>query len=285
MADIRATNIFIDIPIYDVASTSLRKLLLGRVGGSFAAAGSHVIVNALKDISFEAHDGDRIGLIGSNGSGKTTLLRVLSGVYPPTRGAIEVHGRVSPMLNASLGMSMDATGHENIRMCGVLWGLTREEIESSVDDVASFTELGEYLKMPVRTYSSGMQLRLAFAIATLRQPDILLLDEVIGVGDATFFQKAYARLQALVERSRILFVASHTNRILEGLCSKVLWLHQGELVAFGGVARCSRPTRQTSPKWRERSFRARKRTRRPPSKTSYRRRPVPSPRHGTGGIY
>jgi ABC-type polysaccharide/polyol phosphate transport system ATPase subunit len=130
---------------------------------------------------------------------------------------------------------MDATGHENIRMCGVLWGLTREEIESSVDDVASFTELGEYLKMPVRTYSSGMQLRLAFAIATLRQPDILLLDEVIGVGDATFFQKAYARLQALVERSRILFVASHTNRILEGLCSKVLWLHQGELVAFGGV--------------------------------------------------
>jgi ABC-type polysaccharide/polyol phosphate transport system ATPase subunit len=146
-----------------------------------------------------------------------------------------VHGRVSPMLDASLGMSMDATGLENIRMCGVLWGLTREEIEGSIDDVASFTELGEYLTMPVRTYSSGMRLRLAFAIATLRQPDILLLDEVIGVGDAAFFEKAYARLQGLVERSRILFVASHTNRILEELCNKVLWLHQGSLVALGDV--------------------------------------------------
>ena len=235
MADIRATNVSIDIPIHDVASTSLRKLLLGRVGGSFATSGSHVIVNALRDVSFEAHDGDRIGLIGGNGSGKTTLLRVLSEVYPPTRGEIEVHGRVSPMLDASLGMSMDATGLENIRMCGVLWGLTREEIEGSIDDVASFTELGEYLKMPVRTYSSGMRLRLAFAIATLRQPDILLLDEVIGVGDAAFFEKAYARLQGLVERSRILFVATHTNRILEELCNKVLWLHQGSLVALGDV--------------------------------------------------
>lgn len=233
MADIRANSVSIDIPIYDVASTSLRKLLLGRVGGSFAAAGSHVVVHALKDISFEAHDGDRIGLIGGNGSGKTTLLRVLSGVYPPTRGTIEVRGHVSSMLDASLGMSADATGYENILMCGTIRGLTREEIEASVEDVASFTELGEYLKMPVRTYSSGMRLRLAFAIATLRQPDILLLDEVIGVGDAAFFEKAYARLQRLVERSRILFVASHTITILEELCNKVLWLHQGSLVAFG----------------------------------------------------
>jgi len=235
MADVRATNISIDIPIYGMAATSLRHRLLGSVGGSFAASGSHVVVHALKDLTFEAHDGDRVGLIGGNGSGKTTLLRVLSEVYPPTRGEIVVRGRVSPMLDAQLGMSMDATGHENIRMCGVLWGLTREEVEASIDDIASFTELGEYLKMPVRTYSSGMRLRLAFAIATLRQPDILLLDEVIGVGDAAFFEKAYARLQGLIERSRILFVASHTNKILEELCNKVLWLHQGELVAFGGV--------------------------------------------------
>ena len=209
--------------------------------------------NALKDLSFEAHDGDRIGLIGGNGSGKTTLLRVLSEVYPPTRGEVEVHGRVSPMLDTSLGMSMDATGYENIRMCGVLWGLTRDEIEASVDDIAGFTELGEYLKMPVRTYSSGMRLRLAFAIATLRQPDILLLDEVIGVGDAAFFAKAHARLQGLIERSRILFVATHTTRILEDLCNKVLWLHQGSLVGFDGVRGCSRPTPATRPTWRDRS--------------------------------
>jgi ABC-2 type transport system ATP-binding protein/lipopolysaccharide transport system ATP-binding protein len=236
MADVRATNISIDIPIYGMAATSLRHRLLGHIGGSVAASGSHVVVHALRDLSFEAHDGDRIGLVGSNGSGKTTLLRVLSEVYPPTRGEIEIRGRVSPMLDSQLGMSMDATGHENIRMCGVLWGLSRDEVEASVEDITNFTELGEYLKMPVRTYSSGMRLRLAFAIATLRQPDILLLDEAIGVGDAAFFAKAYARLLGLIERSRILFVASHTHKIIEELCNKVLWLHQGELVAFGGVA-------------------------------------------------
>jgi len=235
MAHIRVTDASIDIPIYDVSSTSLRRRLLGSVGGGFTTAGSHVIVNALRDVSFEAHDGDRIGLIGRNGSGKTTLLRVLSEVYPPTRGTVEVSGRVSAMLDAQLGMSMDATGYENVRMCGVLWGLTREEINASTEDIRTFTELDEYLTMPVRTYSAGMRLRLAFAIATLRQPDILLLDEVIGVGDAAFYEKAYARLRSLVERSRILFVASHANSILEDLCNKLLWLHQGALVAFGGV--------------------------------------------------
>src|SRR5262249_2229858 len=152
-----------------------------------------------------------------------------------TRGTVEVSGRVSSMLDTQLGMSMDATGLENVRMCGVLWGLTSEEIDSGFDDITSFTELDEYLKMPVRTYSAGMRLRLAFAIATLRRPDILLLDEVIGVGDAAFFEKAYARLRSLVERSRILFVASHTNRILEDLCNKALWLHQGSLIALGDV--------------------------------------------------
>jgi ABC-type polysaccharide/polyol phosphate transport system ATPase subunit len=235
MAGIRVNGVSIEIPIYDVASSSLRKRLLGSVGGGFAAAGSHVVVHALKDVSFEARDGDRIGLIGGNGSGKTTLLRVLSEVYAPTSGSVDVQGRVSPMLDTQLGMSMDATGYENIRICGVLWGLSRDQIEASFEDISSFTELGEYLAMPVRTYSTGMRLRLAFAIATLRQPDILLLDEVIGVGDAAFFEKAYARLQALVERSRILFVASHTNKIIEDLCNKVIWLHQGTLIALGNV--------------------------------------------------
>lgn len=255
MADIVASNVSIDIPIYDMASNSLRKMLLGRVGGNFASEGSHVIIHALKDVSFEAHAGDRIGLIGGNGSGKTTLLRVLSGVYPPTRGSIEVQGRISPMLDTQLGMSMDATGLENIRMCGVLWGLTREEIEAGVDDVAGFTELGEYLKVPVRTYSAGMRLRLAFAIATLRHPDILLLDEVIGVGDAAFFGKAYRRLQGLIERSRILFVASHTNKILEDLCTKLLWLHQGSLVAFAGVREVLDSYKQDDPDVAREKFR------------------------------
>jgi ABC-type polysaccharide/polyol phosphate transport system ATPase subunit len=234
MSAIQLTDVSVDIPVYDVAGSSLRKVILGRtVGGRFAESGTHVVVHALKNITFQASDGDRIGLVGQNGSGKTTLLRVLSHVYPPTSGTVSVSGRVSPMFDTTLGMSGDATGLENIRICGALWGLTRRQVEVGLDDVAQFTELGDYLKMPVRTYSQGMQLRLAFAIATLREPDILLLDEVIGVGDANFYKKAFERLLNLVRKSRILFVASHSRDIIEKLCNKVIWLHQGTLIAHG----------------------------------------------------
>jgi ABC-type polysaccharide/polyol phosphate transport system ATPase subunit len=236
LATIKAVDVSVDIPVYDVASASLRKLILGRtVGGRFARAGSHVVVNALKNVSFEADDGDRVGLIGNNGSGKTTLLRTIADVYPPTRGAVHVNGRVSTMFDASLGMNEDSTGFENIRVSGTLWGLTRSQIASSMDDIIEFTELGDYLKLPLRTYSTGMKLRLAFAIATLREPDILLIDEVIGVGDAGFRQKAFARLQSLIRRSRILFVASHANQIIDQLCNKAIWLRNGVLVAYGDV--------------------------------------------------
>jgi ABC-type polysaccharide/polyol phosphate transport system ATPase subunit len=236
MSTIQLKNVSVDIPIYDVANSSLRKTILGRaVGGRFSEVGSHVIVRALKNISFEANDGDRIGIVGQNGSGKTTLLRALSGVYTPTSGQVFVSGRVSPMFDASLGMAADATGLENIRICGTLWGLSRQQIEASLDDITQFTELGDYLKMPVRTYSQGMLLRLAFAIATVREPDIFLIDEVIGVGDANFYQKAFARLLALVQKSRILFVASHANAIIRQLCNKAIWLHSGTLIAYGDV--------------------------------------------------
>jgi ABC-2 type transport system ATP-binding protein/lipopolysaccharide transport system ATP-binding protein len=229
-------KVSVSIPVYNFDGSSLRKLILGKtVGGRFAQTGSHLIVDALKQVSFEAQDGDRIGLVGSNGSGKTTLLRVLAGVYPPTSGALDVHGEVSAMFDVGLGMSMDATGMENIHLCGLLWGLTPAEIEASVPDIIAFTELGDYLNMPVRTYSTGMVLRLSFAIATVRKPDILLLDEVIGVGDAGFFAKAFERLMAMVRESRILFLASHSNGMIRQLCNKAIWLHQGTLVAHGEV--------------------------------------------------
>ena len=172
MVAIILEDVSIDIPIYDVSRASLRKALLGRtIGGRFAQSGSHILVNALKSVTFEAHDGDRIALVGDNGSGKSTLLRVASKVYPPTSGRITIVGNISPMFDAMLGMSMDATGMENIQIAGTIWGLTRAQIRNSVDDIADFTELGDYLKVPVRTYSNGMMLRLAFAIATARDPD------------------------------------------------------------------------------------------------------------------
>lgn len=236
MVAIILEDVSIDIPIYDVSSASLRKALLGRtIGGRFGQSGSHIIVKALKNVTFEAHDGDRIALVGDNGSGKSTLLRVASKVYPPTDGRITITGNISPMFDATLGMSMDATGLENIQIAGTIWGLTRAQIRNSVDDIAEFTELGDYLKVPVRTYSNGMMLRLAFAIATVRDPEILLIDEIIGVGDAGFFEKAFARLHKLVERSRILMVAAHQDDMLRRLCDKAIWLSHGKLLHFGEI--------------------------------------------------
>src|SRR5215831_16464731 len=140
MAIITACNVSVDIPIYDAGGGSIRKFLLGKaIGGQLAQQGSHVVVRALKDVSFEARDGDRIGLIGQNGSGKTTLLRVLCGTYPPTGGALDVDGRVSPMLDNTLGMESDATGFENIRLCGLLRGMTSRQIDQNMDDIAAFT--------------------------------------------------------------------------------------------------------------------------------------------------
>jgi ABC-type polysaccharide/polyol phosphate transport system ATPase subunit len=229
-------NVGVDIPIFDVSRASLKKALIGRtIGGRFAESGSHLTVTALKNITLEAHDGDRIALVGDNGSGKSTLLRVASRVYPPTRGSATIIGNVSPMFDATLGMSVDATGLENIQIAGTIWGMSRVQIKNSIDDIAEFTELGDFLKVPVRTYSNGMMLRLAFAIATVRDPEILLIDEIIAVGDKGFFDKAFKRLQGLVARARILMVATHMDNVLQELCDKAIWLSHGNLVAYGAL--------------------------------------------------
>ena len=236
MAEIVLEDVTIQIPIYDIGASSLRKMILSKtVGGRFETSGSHLIVDALKDVNFEAHDGDRIALIGNNGSGKSTLLRLLADVYPASSGRVKVVGEVSAMFDPMLGMSLDATGMENIRICGRLWGLSATQVNSSVDDITEFTELGDYLNVPVRTYSTGMLLRLAFAIATVRDPEILLLDEVVGVGDATFFAKAFDRLQSVIHRSQILFLASHADEILRKICNKAIWLDQGNLMQYGNL--------------------------------------------------
>jgi ABC-2 type transport system ATP-binding protein len=234
VAAIFLNKVGVDIPIYDVRQASLKKALLGRtIGGRFAESGAYMTVNALKNLDLEAHEGDRIALVGNNGAGKSTLLRVVSHVYPPTSGTVHVVGKVSPMFDTTIGINMDATGLENIQIAGTIWGMTRAQIKNSIDDIVDFTELGDYLKIPIRTYSTGMLLRLAFAIATVREPEILLIDEVIGVGDAGFFKKAFARLLQLVERSRILMIAAHQDEILRRLCNKAAWLDHGSLIAYG----------------------------------------------------
>jgi lipopolysaccharide transport system ATP-binding protein len=233
MAHITADNIVVDFPIYNASHRSLKTAVLrattgGRIGRD---SGNRVIVRALDHMSFEIREGDRVGLVGQNGSGKTTLLRVLSGIYEPQSGSLEVSGRAATLLDLSLGIDPEATGYENIVFRGILAGLHPRTIRARIDEIADFTELGDYLNMPVRTYSSGMQVRLAFAVATSVEADILLMDEWLSVGDADFSQKAAQRLEGLVDRTPILVLASHNQSLVERICNKVFKLEHGRLLS------------------------------------------------------
>jgi lipopolysaccharide transport system ATP-binding protein len=190
-----------------------------------------VVIQALADLSFEFSRGERIGLVGHNGSGKTTLLRVLTGIYEPVRGDLGVTGRVSSLLDLSLGMDHEATGYENIVLRGVLMGLSPSAIQSKVDEIAEFSELGDYLSMPIRTYSSGMLLRLAFAVSTSVAPEILLLDEWLSVGDAGFKEKTERRLLEMIESSAIVVLASHDLSLIRRFCSRMLRLDHGRILS------------------------------------------------------
>jgi len=237
MASIHARNVSIIFPLYGGGSRSLKKTLanLGS-GGRISEDASHrVIVHALRDVSFSVQHGDRIGLIGPNGAGKSTLLRVLAGIYEPTGGSVRCDGQVVPLFNPSLGMEPEATGHQNIRLRGLLLGLRPQEIEAKRTEIGAFTELGNYLDMPVRTYSSGMALRLAFAISTCFVPEILLLDEWIGAGDAHFVEKAERRMQEVVAQSSIVVIASHSNDLIRRFCNKALYIEAGRVKAEGSV--------------------------------------------------
>ncbi len=229
MPHISAEGICVEFPIWNPSHRSLKNAVLrATTGGRLARESStRVVVQALSDLSFEFARGDRIGLVGNNGSGKTTLLRVLSGIYEPVRGRLEVSGRVSSLLDLSLGMDHEATGLENIVLRGVLMGLPPVAIQAKVSEIAEFSELGDYLSMPIRTYSSGMLLRLAFAVSTSVAPEILLLDEWLSVGDAAFRDKAERRLLELIESSAIMVLASHDESLIRRFCSRMLRLEHG----------------------------------------------------------
>jgi ABC-type polysaccharide/polyol phosphate transport system ATPase subunit len=238
MASMVLDRVCVDFPIYD-SDRSLRKLLFrGKVGGIVSSDGSRrhrVTVRGLDDLSFELHDGDRLGLIGHNGAGKSTLLRVMAGAYRPSSGAIRVDGEISSLLTLGIGFDTDDTGFENLHTACLYLGMTPRQIRAKTEEIAEFTELGEYLRMPVRTYSSGMQVRLSFAIATALEPDILLLDEVLGAGDAQFMIKARQRIADLMARASLMVLASHSTEIVRQFCNKAMLLHSGRIEAFGDV--------------------------------------------------
>ena len=198
-------------------------------GGKVSFGAEGTIVRSLDNITFSFKEGERIGLIGHNGAGKSTLLRTLGGVYFPTSGKAEIVGEIGSLVDISLGIDHEATGRENIFIRGALLGLTRKDIEDHFDEIVDFSELGNFIDMPVRTYSSGMHLRLAFSVATIIRPEILLMDEWLSVGDAAFNAKAESRLQALVQSSRILVIASHSRELIERTCNRVLWFEHGQI--------------------------------------------------------
>jgi ABC-2 type transport system ATP-binding protein len=230
---IETHNAWVEFPIFDAKSRSLKKTVLGGTIGRNAS--NVVVIEALRDITMSLSLGDRVGLVGHNGAGKSTLLRLLSGIYEPTRGSATVSGRVAPVFDLGVGMDPEISGYENIIIRGLFLGQTRRQMLAKVDEIAEFTELGDYLSMPLRTYSTGMRVRLAMGVVTSIDPEILLLDEGIGAVDADFLKKAQSRLQRLVERSGILVFASHSNEFLARLCKTAMWIDHGVIKLTGGI--------------------------------------------------
>jgi ABC-2 type transport system ATP-binding protein len=235
VASIDLRNVSVAFPIYDASSRSLKKTLLpGTTGGRIGVDASHVsIVQALDNVSLSFQHGDRVGLVGHNGAGKTTLLRVLAGIYEPGGGTVEVKGHVAPLFDIALGMDPEATGYDNIFLRGLFLGLTRKQVQARLGEIAEFTELGDFLDLPIRTYSAGMRMRLAFAVSTSIEPDILLLDEGIGAGDASFLEKADKRLTDFTSKAGIIVLASHSEGLIKKMCQKAVLFERGQVIAFG----------------------------------------------------
>ena len=236
MASIELTDASVEIPIYNSRGRSLKTTLIRRVGGQVEMDGRDIVtVKALRRVSLSLRPGDRIGLIGHNGAGKSTLLRVFSGSYEPSTGRADISGTVSSLIDMEMGMDPELTGADNIIQRGVFIGMSLKEARRNIPQIAEFSELGPYLHLPMRTYSSGMRMRLAFATSTTRHPDILLFDEMISFGDAGFATRAKARLDGMMDQAKILALASHDIGSLKLYCNRALLLEAGAVTAEGSV--------------------------------------------------
>ncbi|MDI7776357.1 ABC transporter ATP-binding protein [Asticcacaulis sp. EMRT-3] len=224
-------------PIYSIRANSIRNTIANlAVGGKLLKDGQDIIhVRALENINFSLHQGDRLGIMGHNGAGKTTLLKVLAGVYEPDKGRVFVSGRVSSMIDIGLGLDAALTGRDNILNMGRMRGIPTRKVLASIPEIVDFSELGGYVDLPVKAYSAGMQARLVFAVATSLEPDVLLLDEWIGAGDASFQDRATARMNDILARSRVMVLATHSRGMIESVCNKILILDAGRQVFFGDV--------------------------------------------------
>jgi ABC-type polysaccharide/polyol phosphate transport system ATPase subunit len=236
MASVTVENVRVDFPVYG-AQRSFRKILFERATGGLVMHEKHdrVVVKALANINLSLKDGDRLGLVGHNGAGKSTLLKVLAGIYEPVEGRILVEGKVTPPFDTLPGLDGEDSGYENIITAGLIFGLSHAQIEELLPSIEEFSELGEFLALPVRTYSLGMMTRLGFTFATAMEPGILLMDEGIGAGDARFAARAAKRLKEFMDRSRILVIASHSDPFIKSVCNKAALMQSGRIVTVGPV--------------------------------------------------
>ncbi|WP_298216087.1 ABC transporter ATP-binding protein [Acidocella sp.] len=234
MAQLLVENVSVSFPLYHGESRSLKKTVFAAASGRMGQdSRKRLTVEALRDVSFSLHTGDRLGFIGSNGAGKTTLLRAMAGIYEPVGGRIVIEGLVTALLDPGQGMNMELTGYENIRLRALFNGYSEQQTRVLQEDVAQFAELGNFLSLPVRTYSSGMIVRLGFALATAIHPQILLMDEWILAGDAAFLGKARQRLETMVGSAEILVLSSHNAAILMQWCNRIIWMEGGRVHADG----------------------------------------------------
>lgn len=235
MGHIILKDLSVDIPIFNSQGRSLKKAVLGfTTGGKIGLTeAGKTIIRSLDSINLEINSNEKVGLIGHNGAGKSTLLRVLGKVYSPSSGIADISGSVGSLIDISLGIDSEATGLENIYLRAALLEIPKKKVDQELDDIIEFTQLGEFIDMPVRTYSTGMHMRLAFAVSTMISPDILLMDEWLSVGDLEFQSKAEQRLNNLIERANILVIASHSRQLIERCCTRVLWLEHGSIKMDG----------------------------------------------------
>ena len=230
-AFIKADNLIVEFPVYNASHRSLKKSFIrAATGGRIASdAGGRVAIRALDEVSFEFREGDRVGIQGHNGAGKSTLLKVLAGCFEPLSGSLVTKGKIASLLDISVGFDGESTGYENVFLRGLIMGLKPKQIRERLEEIADFSELGDYMDMPLRTYSSGMVMRLAFSISTNVDADILLMDEWLGVGDAGFVEKAEKRLNDLINKTPILVLASHSEELLGKVCNKRYILNHGKI--------------------------------------------------------
>lgn len=238
MTEILLKDLHLSFPVLHTGHRSIKKTLVATATGGAIQRDARAlpIVHALQGVSMHIKPGDRVGLIGPNGSGKSTLLRIMAGIYEPTAGYIHTSGEIVPLLDLNLGLNGDMTGRENILTRGMYLGIPPKDFERFVPEIEEFTELGEYLDLPVRTYSSGMQMRLSLGVATTLEPDILLMDEWVLAGDASFLAKARERMSRFVEKASILVIASHSEEIIKTWCNKAVYLKSGHVQAIGSVS-------------------------------------------------